>query len=158
MIAYHGAPSLQVRVTLDHQQHQLCLRSTQVKVHQPKNRAWVNMIRTARIAQWSNLNEKLNKNWNLSSKKNMLLCLWHRAIRCWHDKNTAIHLSSSSDHVLTFSQKISLGHKQKRMFVGQLLTNEIALDAWFARIFSISRANKFHHSQKHKIFHSIDKT
>jgi hypothetical protein len=54
----------------------------------------------------------------------MLLCLWHRAIRCRNDKNTTIHLSSSCDHVLAFSQKITLGHKQKTMTVGQLLNNK----------------------------------
>lgn len=33
---YHGAPSLQVQVTLDHQQHQPYLESIQVMVHQPE--------------------------------------------------------------------------------------------------------------------------
>lgn len=35
MVAYPEAPSLQVPVALGHQQHQLCLRSTPVKEHQP---------------------------------------------------------------------------------------------------------------------------
>lgn len=32
---YHEAPFLQALTTLDHQQHQLCLKSTLVMAHQP---------------------------------------------------------------------------------------------------------------------------
>jgi hypothetical protein len=36
MQAYHEVPSQQALATLDHQPRQLCLRSIQVKAHQPK--------------------------------------------------------------------------------------------------------------------------
>lgn len=46
MVAYPEAPSLQVPVALGHQQHRLCLRSTQVKVHQPRNREHIYLIKS----------------------------------------------------------------------------------------------------------------
>jgi hypothetical protein len=48
MQAYHEAPFRQALATLDHQQHQLCLRSIQVKAHQPKCQGHVHLIKTTR--------------------------------------------------------------------------------------------------------------
>lgn len=55
MVAYPEAPSLQVPVALGHQQHQLCLRSTQVKVHQPRNIEHVYLIKSDhKSSVWKN--------------------------------------------------------------------------------------------------------
>jgi len=37
---------------------------------------------------------------DLSTKKDMFFSLGHRSVNSWHNQNTCVHLSSSSDHVL----------------------------------------------------------